>query len=44
MGSREIWNLKYRQGFAFVGMKGKQKANENRRKDRADEVFVTQVF
>lgn len=31
MGSKEIWNLEYRCGFAFIGITGKNaSANERR--------------
>lgn len=44
LGSKEIWNLEYRQGFAFVGLSGKVEANEKRALDIKDRVRVTQVF
>lgn len=28
MGSEQIWNVKYRQSFAFIGIYGKKYANE----------------
>jgi hypothetical protein len=31
MGSKEIWNLKFRESWAFVGIKGKKTMSEMRR-------------
>lgn len=45
MGSKEIWNLFYRQGFAFVGVKGRKECVEARAgADPKSHVEVTQVF
>ena len=41
MGSSEIWKLGYRCGFAFIGVYGKQEANEQRAVLTADEVQAT---
>ena len=30
MGSYEIWNLGYREGYAFIGTSGYRGANEKR--------------
>jgi len=38
MGSSEIWKLKYREGFSFIGILGKRKANEKRANDKRDQV------
>ena len=45
MGSKEIWNLEYRESFAFVGTRGKlQKYQEQKSSGRLDEVSVTTVY
>ena len=44
MGSKEILNLKYRQGFAFVGVSGGQQVVEQRAMRETDRASVTQVF
>ena len=31
MGSKEIWNLKYRDNFAFIGVKGNKSQCSERR-------------
>lgn len=41
MGSKEIWKLRYRQGFAFIGTTGKSKPNEERAVREEDQVSVT---
>lgn len=39
MGSNEIWNLQYRQAFAFVGMTGGMRGpNEKRGNSQLEEV------
>ena len=43
MGSKEIWNLKYRQGFAFIGTTGKSGCIE-KRSDEKEKAVVTQIF
>ena len=30
MGSKEIWNVKYRDGYAFVGVSGRSVARDKR--------------
>ena len=44
MGSQEIWNLGYRQGFAFIGIMGEKKANEMRALESYQTVSVTQIL
>ena len=44
MGSKEIMNLGYRCGFAFIGLSGEKSVNESRAKNQKEEVGVTQVF
>ena len=45
MGSEEIWNLEYRQGFAFIGVKGEiLGCHEKRAVKETEQVLVTQIF
>lgn len=44
MGSTEIWNLKYREGFAFIGIKGRKECQEQRTVKVEDCVSATQIF
>ena len=44
MGSKEIWNLGYRQGFAFIGISGREEVNEKRAIQTEDQVSVGQLF
>ena len=44
MGSKEIHQLKYREGFSFIGILGKRKANEKRANDKRDQVTAAQIF
>ena len=44
MGSKEIWKLEYRCGFAFVGVIGRKEASESRAEDPKREVSVSRVF
>lgn len=44
MGSSEVWNLEYRQGFAFVGVSGRFQAAEKKAESKFDQVTVTQIF
>ena len=44
MGSKEVWNLEYRQGFSFIGVNGEWDAIEKRANKVTDQVSVTQVF
>ena len=44
MGSKHIWNLQYREPFAFIGITGKISANEKRSTDLTKSVSVTQIF
>ena len=44
MGSSEISKLQYRHAFAFIGMNGKQDAQEKRAFRLEDEVSVSRVF
>lgn len=44
MGSVEIWNLEYRQGFAFVGISGRKEFYEKRATDLKDRVVITKLF
>lgn len=41
MGSQEIDNVEYREGFAFIGVLGRNQALEKRAKDEGDTVSVT---
>ena len=40
MGSKLIWNLKYRQGFSFIGIFGELYANEIISQNEEDEVLL----
>lgn len=42
MGSKAVWDLKYRSSYAFIGIMGHKKVNEKISNDQ--EVSVTQVF
>ena len=44
MGSKEIWDLDFRQSFAFVGKVGEFAANEKRSLQVFEEVYVTQMY
>lgn len=45
MGSKDVWSLEYRQGFAFIGVQGNEAlVNEKRGDLDHPEVSVTQVF
>ena len=44
MGSTEIWHVGYREGFAFIGVSGRQDAVEKRARVRQYEVSVQFVF
>ena len=45
MGSMEIWNLKRRQGFAFISkVKGVAEVSEARSEDESECVSASQVF
>ena len=44
LGSIEIWNLKYRQPFVFIGKTGKFGALEKSSPDLEERVVVTQIF
>lgn len=44
LGSTEIRNLKYRCGFAFIGVKGGKEVNEKRGNAPTDQVAITQIF
>ena len=44
LGSTEIWNLSYRQGFAFIGVHGKADCQEKRAINLKDSVSVTRIF
>ena len=44
MGSVEIWNLGYRQGYVFVGKNGIKLANEKRSSQNLYHVSVTQIM
>ena len=43
LGSKEILKLKYRQGFAFIGISGRKEANESRSARQKDSALVKQV-
>ena len=40
-GAKEMWNLNYRQGFAFIGIVGTQEGNESRAATTRDTASVT---
>ena len=41
MGSKLVWDLKYRQGFAFIGIYGTMdNANEKVAESNKDQVYV----
>ena len=44
LGSQEIYKLKYREGYAFIGVSGKLQAKEKRSKSKFDSVSVQQMF
>lgn len=44
MGSKEIWNVQYRQGFTFIGLSGKNEAHEKRATRKEDQVSITDIF
>ena len=44
MGSKEIWNLEYRHGFAFIGIHGKNDVHEKVAKSKKHQVRVTKRF
>ena len=44
MGSKEIKKLGHRQGFAFIGVNGTERANEKRAELQKEEVSVSQIF
>ena len=44
MGSKSIWELGYKCGWAFIGISGGKDANENRAQKGNEKVYVTQIF
>lgn len=44
LGSQEIRNVAYREGFALIGTHGKNEVNERKAEDNKETVSVTQVF
>ena len=44
MGSREIWDLQYRQAFAFIGIFGEDKVTEKRGCQVEEQVSINQLF
>ena len=46
LGSKQIWEMKYRHGYAFIAKAGKPEPipNEKLSRKQEDKVFVTQVF
>jgi hypothetical protein len=44
MGSQEIWNLGYRQGFTFIGVAGRKDFQETRAVTKAAQATATQLF
>ncbi len=40
MGSKEIWKVGYRKGFAFIGVSGFIQVNEHRAEESDIKVFV----
>ena len=45
LGSKQIWNLKYRQGFALIAISGnKEEIYEKRAQDKNDYVHLSQII
>ena len=44
MGSQEVWNLQYRDSFAFIGVHGRNEAVEKRSAQGDGPASVTQVY
>ena len=45
MGSTEIWNVKYRQSYVFIGIYGRMgECIERRSKSKTEKVHTTKVF
>lgn len=44
MGSTEIWDIGYREGFAFIGISGVREAHERKAIEGKETVSVTQIF
>ena len=44
LGSKEIWDLQYRHGFAFIGISGRKEAHDKRSMREEEPVSVTQIF
>ena len=44
MGSSEIWNLGYREGFSFIGITGKESTVEQRAHTKYNKAQVSRVF
>ena len=44
LGSEEIWNLKYRDAFCFIGKKGKVVNEKRSSKSNKETVSVTKIF
>ena len=44
MGSMEIYNVGYREGFVFIGTNGRRTAMEKRAFDPTDTVMITKAF
>ena len=44
MGSKEIFNLQYRQGWSFIGITGRKESNEKRATKLVPQVSCTSVF
>ena len=44
MGSKEIWKVKYRCGFAFIGIIGQKTCTEKRSEGTRDQVSVSYAF
>ena len=44
MGSEKIWTLDYRESFAFIGVTGREEANERLSHEKCGSISVSQVF
>ena len=44
MGSEDIWDLEYREGFAFIGVTGGKDSHDRRAPDSKRKVIVDYVF
>ena len=44
MGSKEIWKVQYRYGWAFIGINGKKEPMEKRSIFGSEQAYATQIF